>query len=78
MKNNFLILLIFINLNHLKHTNLLGTFSRPKQLTEEDISISKERKICLVCKGNVGGFNAFFLYRMRCVILREMCSNFNR
>lgn len=30
---------------------------RPDQITEEEVSISKERKICLVCKGKVGGFS---------------------
>lgn len=30
---------------------------RPDQITEEEVSISKEKKICLVCKGKVGGFN---------------------
>lgn len=30
---------------------------RPDQITEEEVSISKEKKICLVCKGKVGGFS---------------------
>jgi hypothetical protein len=30
---------------------------RPDQITEEEISISKEKKICLVCKGKIGGLN---------------------
>ena len=30
---------------------------RPEHLTEEEVSISKEKKICLACKGKVGGFN---------------------
>lgn len=30
---------------------------RRENITEEEISISKERKICLVCKGKVGGFS---------------------
>jgi len=32
----------------------LTVFSRPKKLTEEEVSISKEKKICLVCKGSLG------------------------
>ena len=31
--------------------------SRPSQITEEEVSISKEKKICLVCKGKLGGLN---------------------
>jgi len=31
--------------------------NKPKEITEEEVSISKEKKICLVCKGKVGGFN---------------------
>ena len=30
---------------------------RPDVITEEEVSISKEKKICLVCKGKVGGFS---------------------
>ncbi len=30
-------------------------FTKPQRITEEEISISKEKKICLVCKGKVGG-----------------------
>ena len=30
-----------------------GIFSKPKRITEEEVSISKEKKICLVCKGNL-------------------------
>ncbi len=30
---------------------------RRENITEEEISISKEKKICLVCKGKVGGFS---------------------
>jgi len=31
--------------------DILHAFSRPKKITEEEVSISKEKKICLVCKG---------------------------
>jgi len=37
--------------------DLLGTFTRPQKVTEEEVMISKEKKICLVCKGKVGGYN---------------------
>lgn len=30
-----------------------------EDITEEEVSISKEKKICLVCKGNVGEFNVY-------------------
>ena len=39
--------------------NVLGTLARPKDLTEEEVAVSKEKKICLVCKGKVIGFNSF-------------------
>ncbi len=36
---------------------LIRLTKRPSQITEEEVSISKEKKICIVCKGNVGGFS---------------------
>jgi len=36
---------------------VLGIFSRPEKITEEEVSISKEKKICLVCKGKIGGLS---------------------
>lgn len=39
------------------NSNILGMFSRPKKLTEEEVSVSKEKKVCLVCKGNIRGIN---------------------
>lgn len=41
------------------HVNVLGTLARPKDLTEEEVAVSKEKKICLVCKGKVVRFNSF-------------------
>ncbi|MFX1390870.1 MAG: hypothetical protein ACFE9Z_12470 [Promethearchaeota archaeon] len=35
--------------------DVLGMFDRPKRITELEVSISKEKKICLVCKGKVFG-----------------------
>jgi hypothetical protein len=32
----------------------LQIFSKPQRITEEEVSISKEKKICLVCKGKLG------------------------
>lgn len=37
----------------------LNIFTKPQNLSEEEISVSKERKVCLVCKGKVLGFNSF-------------------
>lgn len=31
--------------------NILGVFTRPERITEKEVAVSKERKICLVCKG---------------------------
>ncbi len=38
-----------------QQSSLFSMFSRPQKLTEEEVSISKEKKICLVCKGKVIG-----------------------
>jgi uncharacterized membrane protein len=51
--------------------DILGMFYKPKHITEEEVSISKEKKICLVCKGNVGGImfmctNCDSLYCIKC------------
>lgn len=35
-------------------SNLLKVFSKPQKVTEEEVSISKEKGICLVCKGEIG------------------------
>lgn len=39
----------------IEHKGILQAFSRPQKLTEDEVSISKEKKICLVCKGRVLG-----------------------
>lgn len=36
-----------------KQIDLLKIFSKPKNLTEEEVSISKEKRICLVCKNEI-------------------------
>ena len=33
------------------------SLSRPSEITEKEVSISKEKKICLVCKGKVARYN---------------------
>ncbi len=37
--------------------DFLRVITRHQTITEEEVSISKEKKICLVCKGKVGGYN---------------------
>jgi hypothetical protein len=37
------------------HVDVFSLFTRPQKVTEEEVSISKEKKICLICKGKVGG-----------------------
>ena len=36
-----------------KGLDILGMMVRPQKLTEEEVSISKEKKICLVCKSEL-------------------------
>jgi hypothetical protein len=36
-------------------SDILKTFSKPEKLTEEEISVAKEKQICLVCKNKLGG-----------------------
>ncbi len=52
--------------------NILEMFVRPKKVSEEEISVSKERKTCLVCKGNLARNNIYLcpgcntLYCIKC------------
>jgi hypothetical protein len=39
--------------------SLFRLTKRPAQITEEEVSISKEKKICLVCKGKLIRFNIY-------------------
>ena len=54
---------------------------RTSRLTEEEVSISKEKKICLVCKGKVSGYNIFIcptcdaLYCKNCALALETLEN---
>ena len=63
-------------------TGVRGIFTKPEKVTEEEVSISKEKKICLVCKGKVLGFNSFIckcdtIYCQKCARtlsdLENMC-----
>ncbi|MFX0099264.1 MAG: hypothetical protein ACFFCS_06745 [Candidatus Hodarchaeota archaeon] len=37
--------------------DFLKAFVRPKHMSDEEISVSKEKHICLVCKGSISGAN---------------------
>jgi len=39
--------------------SLFRIAKRPTQITEEEVTYYREQKICLVCKGGVGGFNTY-------------------
>lgn len=39
--------------------DFLSSFARTQKVTEEEVSISKEKKVCLVCKGKIGRFNNY-------------------
>ena len=39
--------------------DVLGIFIKPKKVTEEEVTISKEKKICIVCKGKIGRTNIY-------------------
>ena len=43
--------------NESKKRDFLKMFVKPERLTEEEVTISKEKKICLVCKNIIGGIN---------------------
>ena len=51
--------------------DLLKMFTKPKKVTEEEVSVSKEKKICLVCKGDIMRMNymcpvCFTFYCTKC------------
>jgi hypothetical protein len=56
-------IVLYVHLNNKKvlesqgkeKKDILSAFSRPKKLTEEEVSIAKEKQICLVCKNKLGG-----------------------
>jgi len=39
--------------------DILRTYAKPPKITEEEVFISKEKKICMVCKGNVARNNIY-------------------
>jgi len=57
--------------------NILEMFTKPQKVTEEEVSISKEKKICLVCKGKVGGimFMCVSCGTFYCIKCSEALSN---
>lgn len=54
---------------------------RPTMITEEEVSISKEKKICLVCKGKISGYDVYIcpgcdtLYCEKCAHAIETLEN---
>ncbi|KKL26998.1 hypothetical protein LCGC14_2389610, partial [marine sediment metagenome] len=62
---------------------LFRLIKRPAQVTEEEVSISREKKICLVCKGKLEKFNIYIcsqcdtFYCEKCALslsdLENMC-----
>lgn len=62
--------------------NVLGIFSKPKSLTEEEVSLYRDKAVCLVCKGKIDGIsyicgNCRALYCEKClkalIDLENMC-----
>ena len=53
--------------------NILEMFTKPQQFTEEEVSISKEKKICLVCKGKLS--RKMYMCPECNVFYCENCSN---
>jgi len=54
--------------------DILKMFSKPKKVTEEEVSVSKEKKICLVCKGKIEGFNLAFICSECATLYCESCA----
>ncbi|MHA1148173.1 MAG: hypothetical protein ACTSR8_07990 [Promethearchaeota archaeon] len=61
--------------------NVLNVFARAKKMTEEEVSISKEKKIYLVCKGKVARYNIYIcpecnsFYHQKCAKILESQEN---
>ena len=61
--------------------DVLNVFARPKKVTEEEVSVSKEKKICLVCKGKVVRYDIYIcpkydsLYHQKCAKTLEEGEN---
>jgi hypothetical protein len=53
--------------------SLFRITERPDQISEEEVTYYREQKICLICKGKVGGFNTYIC--MNCEALyHEDCA----
>lgn len=48
-----------VNQGSQEKPQILTAFSKPKKVLEEEVTISKEKKICIVCKGKVGRNNVY-------------------
>ena len=42
-----------------KRPDLIDLFMKPQKITDEEVSMSKEKKLCLVCKGKLEKFNIY-------------------
>jgi hypothetical protein len=42
-----------------EHPDVFSLFIKPQKVTEEEVSVSKEKKICLVCKGKVSRYEVY-------------------
>ena len=51
-----------------------GIFTKPELVTEEEVSVSKEKKICLVCKRKLAGFKLAFICRECDTLYCEKCA----
>jgi len=57
--------------------DFLNVFARPRKVTEEEVSVSKEKKVCLVCKGRVTRYDIYIcpkcnsLYHQKCAKVLE-------
>ncbi len=60
-----------------KLKDILGAFTRSQKITEEEVSISKEKKICLVCKNKTSRLTYICpeCYAIYCVKCSELMSN---
>jgi len=60
------------NIQEKHQAGLIGVFTQPQKITEEEVSIYRDKAICLVCKGVVANFsyicsNCKALYCNKCV-----------
>ncbi len=54
--------------------DFLKIFTRPQLITEKEISVHKEKKICLVCKNSLGRFNIYLCIECGALYC-EKCAN---